>query len=453
MGVFDARHDLGHVRAAFENVVVDAQVQGLHAVGGAGISGVLRIAFFPFYGVVARRHLVADHSFPVGGELVGRHDGHAEDVFSSRLHADDVEAGHDFGHQGEIPLGAFPCQGYHVPGSGALVFGFEAVAGQFFIRLVLGVVPPLGEIVGVIQPQTAFLQENAVGRVIAQRAGDEAVVPGVESGFNAVVGRAGPGASVAVQPDACGPAEFVLFVGIVHLESVIGFRAELVDQHGTFHGQNGGGGRSVFPGDARLYFADGIGDGASVVFQIQFVKGAGLVGGVPCVGFRIVAFQAVHAADVPDVVEFEVIQELHVEPGAEAAPFIVEAAAVAFLFAHHAVFAVRVNPVQAVLHAEGNVEFLDVGIFMIPFRVEPLETVAEPFAGGKAAAGRQSVSCRGRGRGKGGGSESHDADDGESIGLHWFSMAGLSVGRSSGEGSFLRRRLLSIKPAAGVSKA
>lgn len=29
MGVFDARHDLGHVRAAFENVVIDAQVQGL----------------------------------------------------------------------------------------------------------------------------------------------------------------------------------------------------------------------------------------------------------------------------------------------------------------------------------------------------------------------------------------------------------------------------------------
>ena len=453
MGVFDARHDLGHVRAAFENVVVDAQVQGLHAVGSSGISGVLRIALFPFYGVAARRHLVADHSFPVGGELVGRHDGHAEDVFSPRFHADDVEAGHDFGHQGEVPLGTFPGQGYHVPGSGTLVFGFKAVTGQFFIRLVLGVVPPLGEIVGVIQPQTAFLQENVVRRVIAQRAGDEAVVPGIESGFNAVVERAGSGAPVAVQPDACCPAELILFVGIVHLESVIGFRAELVDQHGAFDSQNGGGGCSVFPGDARLYFADGIGDGASLVFQIQFVKGVGQVGGVPCVGFCIVAFQAVHAADVPDVVELEVVQKLHVEPGAEAAPFIVEAAAVAFLFSHDAAFAVRVNPVQSVLHAEGNVEFLDVGILVVPFRVEPLETVAEPFAGGKVVAGRQGVSGRGSGSGKGGGSESHEADDGESIGLHLFSMVGLSVRRSSGEGSSSRRRLLSIKPATGVSKA
>jgi hypothetical protein len=34
-----------------------------------------------------------------------------------------------------------------------------------------------------------------------------------------------------------------------------------------------------------------------------------------------------------------------------------------------------------------------------------------------------------------------------------FSMVGLSVRRSSGEGSSSRRRFLSIKPATGVSKA
>ena len=37
------------------------------------------------------------------------------------------------------------------------------------------------------------------------------------------------------------------------------------------------------------------------------------------------------------------------------------------LFTHDAAFAVRINPVQAVLHAEGNVEFLDVRILMVPF--------------------------------------------------------------------------------------
>ena len=73
--------------------------------------------------------------------------------------------------------------------------------------------------------------------------------------------------------------------------------------------------------------------------------------------------------------------------------------------------------------------------------------------GGKVVAGRQGISGGGRGSGKGGGSESHEADDGESIGLHLFSMVGLSVGRSSGEGFSSRRRPLSIKPATGVSKA
>ena len=280
---------------------------------------------------------------------------------------------------------------------------------------------------GVIQPQAAFFQENVVGRIIAERAGDEAVVPGVEGGFNAVVERAGSGSSVAVHPDARRPAELVILVGIVHLEPVVGFRAELVDQHGAFNGQDGGGGGAVFPGDARLHFADGVGDGASLVFQIQFIQGVGQVGGVPGVGFRVVAFQTVHAADVPDVVELEVFQELHVEAGAKAAPFVVEAAAVAFLFTHHAPFAVRVNPVQSVLHAQGNVEFLDVGILVIPFRIEPLETFAEPFAGGKAVAGQQNVSGGRRGGGKGGGSESHDADDGESIGFHLFSMVGVCL--------------------------
>ena len=430
MSVFNARHDLGHVRVAFENVIVDAQVQGLHAVGRAGIGGVLRVALFPLHGVAARRHLVADHAFPVGGEFVGRHDGHAEDVFSPCLHADDVEAGHDFRHQGEIPLGAFPGQGHHILGAGSLVLGLEAVAGQLFISLVLGVIPPLGEVVGVIQPQAALFQENIVGRIIAQRSGDEAVVLGVEGGFNAVVERAGTGAPVAVHPDARGPAELVILVGIVHLEPVIGFRAELVDQHGAFNGQDGGGGGAVFPGDARLHFADSVGDGASLVFQIQFIQGVGQVGGIPAVGFRVIAFQPVHAADIPDVVELEVFQELHVEAGAEAAPFVVKAASVAFLFTHHAPFAIRVNPVQSVLHAQGNVELLDVGILVVPFRIEPLETVTEPFAGGKTVAGQQDVSGGGRGRrggGKGGGSESHDADDGESIGLHLFSMVGVCL--------------------------
>lgn len=430
MGVFNARHDLGHVRVAFENVVVDAQVQGLHAVGRAGIRGVLRVALFPLHGVAARRHLVAEHAFPVGRELVGRHDSHAEHVFSPGLHADDVEPCHHFRHQGEIPLGAFPGQGHHVPGSGALVLGLEAVVVQFVVRLVPGVVSPLGEVVGVIQPQAALLEENVIGRVIAQRAGDKAIVLGIEGGFNAVVETAGARAPVAVHPDARRPADLVLLVGIIHLEPVVGFRTELVDQHGAFNGQDGGGGGAVFPGDARLHLAEGVGDGAALVFQIQFIQGIGQVGGVPAVGIRIVAFQTVHAADVPDVVEFEIFQEFHVEPGAEAAPFVVEAASVAFLFPHHAPFAVRVNPVQSVLHAQGDVEFLDVGVFVIPFGIEPLEAVAEPLAGGKTVARQQNVPGGGRGRrraGKGGGSESHDADDGESIGLHLFSMVGVCL--------------------------
>lgn len=430
MGVFDARHDLGHVRIAFENVIVDAQVQRLHAVGRAGIGGVLRVAFFPLHRIAARRHLVAEHAFPVGRELVGRHDGHAEHVFSPGLHADDVEPGHHFRHQGKIPLGAFPGQGHHVLGSGALVLGLEAVVMQLVVRLVPGVVSPFGEVMCVIQPQTALLQENVVGRVIAQRAGDKAVVLGIEGGLNAVVERSGARASVAVHPDPRGPAQRILLVGIVHLEPVVGLRAELVDQHGALNGQDGGGGGAVFSGNARLHFADSVGDGAALVFQIQFIQGISQVGGVPGVGLCVIAFQTVHAADVPDVVEFEVLQELHVESGAETAPLVVKAASVAFLFTHHAPFAVRVNPVHAVLHAQGNVELLDVGILVIPFRIEPLEPVAKPFAGGKTVAGRQDASggCRGgRGGGKGGGSESHDADDGESIGLHLFSMVGMCL--------------------------
>ena len=436
MGVFDARHDLGHVRIAFEDVVVDAQIEGLHAVGSAGIGGVLRVALFPLHGVAACRHLVADHAFPVRREFVGGHDGHAEDVFSAGFHADDVEPGHDFRHQGEVALGAFPGQGHHVLGARALVLGLEAVVVQGVVCLVLGVVAPFGEVVGIVQPQAAFLEEHVVGSVVAQGAGNEAVVLGVEGGFNAVVEAARPGAAVAVQPDACRPADLVVLVGIIHLETVVGFRTELVDQHGTFDGEDGGGGGAVFTGDARLDFADGVGDGAALVFQVQFIEGIGQVGSVPAVFRRIIAFEAVHAADVPDVVELEVFQELHVESGTEAAPFIVEAASVAFLFTHHAAFAVRVDPVHAVLHAQGDVEFLNVGILVVPFGIEPFEAVAEPLAGGEAVAGQQDVPGGGLGRrrvGKGGGSEGHDADDGEGIGFHFCSMVGVSVRRSSGE--------------------
>lgn len=421
MGVFNARHDFGHVRIAFKNVVVDAQIESLHAVGCAGIGGILRVALFPFHGVAACRHLVAGHPLPVGSEFIGRHDSDAEDIFRPGFHADDVESGHDLRHQGEIPLGAFPGEGHHIPGSRALILGLEAVVVPLVVGLILGVVPPLGEVVGIVQPQAAFLQEYIVGRVIAQRSCHKAVVLGIEGGFNAVVEAARSRAAVAVQPDACRPAELVLLAGIVHLEPVIGFRTELVDQHGTLNGQDGGGGRAVFPRDAGLDLADGVGDRAALVLQVQLIEGIGQAGSIPGVGFRVVAFQTVHAADVPDVGELEVVQELHVEAGAEAAPFVVEPAAVAFLFPHHAAFAVRIDPVQAVLHAQGNVEFLNVGVFIVPLGIKPFEAVAEPFAGGETAAGRQGASGGSRGRrriGQAGGSEGQDPDDGESVGFH-----------------------------------
>lgn len=358
--VLRPQHHAHHVRLVGVHIVVHTEVEALQHIADRGVGGVGGgVTAVSIHRVAARRQLVAEHGLRVLAEFVARDEGKTRHVLRAVLlilRPVHVEAHHAFRHEGEAVMLRLPRQCQHI------LCACAVVGNALARRAVL-----VEEAVHVIQIQAALI---ACG--IAEPAAEQRVGAAVERGGEPLV------IMLAVHPHTELPAEFGFLVAVLDTDAVQRFRRQLVDEVGAFDGENLRIAGAVFTDKGGLGLTERERHGLKGALHIQLVyRGLGRTA-VPCIVAVLVAL--LQTADIPIAEEQEVVEHLGLSPDAEAAPFIIAAAAVALGAALHAVgTAGRVKVAPLVLRAEPQVKGLHPRILrVVALGIKELETPGQP---------------------------------------------------------------------------